>query len=166
MVLLSYYLPTHPLILKLKYCQIRMGWTEEMDIEGTRSLFERSVREVKRAKAIFMMYFLGQTTVRISLKPLMLKSWRKNDVKPYYFRLSWYGDMSHSYVSSTSRCSVVFARRSLFLFLNLLKTFPCPVWHRPRPQCFLSHLHSAGHPSQVLKCDIKRAPTKCAQTIF
>ena len=88
MVLLSYYLPTHPLILKLKYCQIRMGWTEEMDIEGTRSLFERSVREVKRAKAIFMMYFLGQTTVRISLKPLMLKSWRKNDVKPYYFRLS------------------------------------------------------------------------------
>ena len=33
-----------------------MGWTEEMDIEGTRNLFERSVREVKRAKAIFMMY--------------------------------------------------------------------------------------------------------------
>ena len=65
-----------------------MGWTEEMDIEGTRNLFERSVREVKRAKAIFMMYSLGQTTVRISLKPMMVKSRRKNDVKPYYFRLS------------------------------------------------------------------------------
>ena len=99
------FLSPHPLILKLKYCQIRMGWTEEMDIEGTRNLFERSVREVKRAKAIFMMYSLGQTTVslRINLKPMMSKSWRKNDVKPYYFRLSWSGDMSHSYVSSTSR---------------------------------------------------------------
>ena len=28
--------------------QIRMGWTEEMDIEGTKNLFERSVREVKQ----------------------------------------------------------------------------------------------------------------------
>ena len=28
--------------------QIRMGWTQEMDIEGTKNLFERSVREVKQ----------------------------------------------------------------------------------------------------------------------
>ena len=29
--------------------QIRMGWTPEMDIEGTRNLFERSVREVDKS---------------------------------------------------------------------------------------------------------------------
>ena len=146
-----------------------MGWTEEMDIEGTRNLFERSVREVKRAKAIFMIYSFGQTSVspRINLKPMMIKSWRKNDLKPYYFRLWWSGDMSHSYVSSTSRCSVVFARRSLFLLLSVCYRLPLTQYDiDPDHNAFYLIFTVLDTPPRFSQCDIKCAPTKCALTIF
>ena len=45
--------------------QIRMGWTPEMDIEGTRNLFEGSVREVNNEYVIFICQ--GGEHVQISL---------------------------------------------------------------------------------------------------